>query len=219
MYSETLAMQAAGPAMEAGAGVRFGRALAAATPVFSVHQPDDPGRGEVEAFIRCVYADHFGARVRQFAPTLVSLREGGVITAAAGYRSGVQPLFLEHYLDGPVERLLAGPGERLPRERIFEVGHLAALQPGEGRRLIPFLARHLEQLQVQWVVSTATQELRRIFTRLGVKPITLGAADPARLGAGAVDWGRYYDHRPLVLAGRLPVTLRSAAPRRAAVGE
>jgi hypothetical protein len=199
-----------------GVGTRGGRCVVAGAPAFSVHLPGDPGRGEVEAFIRRVYADHFGARVRQFAPTLVSLREGGAITAAAGYRSGAQPLFLERYLDGPVERLLAGPCEAPARERIFEVGHLAAQQPGEGRRLIPHLARHLEQLQVQWVVSTATQELRRIFTRLGVRPVTLGAADPARLGEGARDWGSYYAHHPLVLAGRLPVSLRTPTPRRVA---
>ena len=207
-----MALQCAGQ----GVGARAGRGLLACAPAFSVQLPGDPERGEVEAFIHRVYADHFGARVQQFAPILVSLRDRGVITAAAGYRSGAQPLFLERYLDGPVEGLLAGPGEALARERIFEVGHLAAQQPGEGRRLIPHLARHLEQLEVQWVVSTATQELRRIFTRLGVRPVTLGAADPARLGPGAQDWGSYYAHHPLVLGGRLPVSLRSPVPRRAA---
>lgn len=210
---------AAGPAIlaaPAGLGRDCSVAPTRSAPVFSVHLPQDPARGEVESFIRDVYAAHYGARVRHFAPTLVSLREDGVVKAAAGYRCGTQPLFLERYLDDPIDRLLAGPEGAPARESIFEVGHLAAKQAGEGRRLIPHLAQHLEQRQVRWVVSTATAELRRILSRLGVQPIALGEADPTRLGAEAPDWGRYYEHRPIVLAGRLPVHLRQPQPRRRA---
>jgi hypothetical protein len=39
-------------------------------------------------------------------------------------------------------------------------------------------------------------------------------ADPAVLGAEAVQWGSYYDHRPLVLAGQLDVALQALARRR-----
>lgn len=176
-----------------------------------LHRAGDPGRGEVEAFIRDVYAEHYGADVRAFAPVLLSLHDGDEMVAAAGYRHATQPLFLERYLDRPVERLLGTT--RPPRERIVEVGHLASRRAGEGRRLILELARHLGELQVQWVVSTLTEELRQVFARMGVQPIALGIADPERLGTDAADWGSYYDHRPLVLAGSLPHVLRRLAPR------
>lgn len=186
------------------------RTRRAASPTLCTHAPGDPRREEVEDFIRHVYAARYGANVRGFAPVLVSLREGTQLVAAAGYRMGSQPLFLERYLDEPVEALLARHGARpQARESIAEVGHLAATRAGEGRRLVLMLGPHLAQHRVEWVVSTLTQELRLLFSRMGVEPLVLGTADPTRLGSTEVeDWGSYYDHRPTVLAGHLPQALR-----------
>ena len=182
-------------------------------PVMSVHGFDDEGRGEVESFIRRVYAERFGADVQHFAPVLVCLRDAEGIVAAAGYRHAQQgPLFLERYLDAPVESLLkSNPAAAPSRQGIVEVGHLASIRAGEGRRLILLLGPHLATLGFQWVVSTLTVELRRLFIRIGVTPLTLGAADPAKLGGEASQWGSYYDHRPLVLAGNLPQAVRQLA--------
>lgn len=184
---------------------------------FGVHPAGDPLRPRVEAAIRRVYAERFDARVGRFAPTLVSLHEGAGaearIVAAAGYRVATQPLFLETYLDRPVDELLAAHGVRPARARIVEVGHLAAVRPGEGRRLILRLAHEFARLDIEWVVGTLTEELRLLFQRMGIVPIALGAADPARLGAAATDWGSYYDHHPVVLAGNLAVALRRLARR------
>ena len=192
--------------------------VAPATLHFEVHGPLDPQRSEVESFIQAVYARRHGARVRQFAPTLVSLADGDERVAAAGYRRASNgPLFLEHYLDAPVEQLLAARRDDAPaRSGIFEVGHLASSRAGEGRRLIMQLGTHLAAQGCEWVVGTLTDELRSLFLRLGIEPLALGVADPTRLGdAQAVaDWGRYYEHRPMVLAGHLPQALRRLAARR-----
>lgn len=187
-------------------------------PRLVVHDEDDAQRAEVEAFIGRVYARRFGAQVRSFAPTLVSLRDplDGSILAAAGYRSARQsPLFLERYLDAPVEtQLAAQSGAPLARrDGIFEVGHLAADRAGEGRRLIFLLGPHLAAEGAQWVVSTLTEELRHLFVRLGIAPLALGRADPAVLGTDVAQWGSYYDHRPVVLAGHLRQALRLLARR------
>ena len=181
-----------------------------------VYGPQDAGRGAVEDFIRGVYRERYGADVQQFAPVLVSLRdEDGALVAAAGYRGAdLGPLFLENYLDAPVERLLATASRPGPeRARIGEVGHLAAGRAGEGRRLILLLGPHLAAQGLQWVVSTLTEELRHLFARLGIAPIALGVADPEVLGAEAARWGSYYDHRPLVLAGRIEPALEMLARR------
>jgi len=187
------------------------------TPRLQRHGLDDPQRPEVEAFIRSVYAQRFGAQLQSFAPQLVSLRDAdGRIVAAAGYRGAQsQALFLERYLSEPIEAALARHAGPAPaREHVVEVGHLAASRPGEGRRLILLLGPHLAALGFQWVVSTLTEELRHLFVRIGVTPLALGAADPAALGDQAADWGRYYAHRPVVLAGHLPLALRILARRR-----
>ncbi|MDO9483497.1 MAG: thermostable hemolysin [Hydrogenophaga sp.] len=181
-----------------------------------VHGVDDPARSEVQAFIARIYAQRFGARVQQFTPCLVSLRDplSGELVAAAGYRfADTGPLFLERYLSAPIEDLLgAQHGTPVTRRGVVEVGHLAADRAGEGRRLILLLGQHLAQLPEQrsteWVVSTLTQELRHLFVRLGVTPLALGQADPAAVGTDLAAWGRYYEHRPVVLAGRLQAALR-----------
>ncbi len=190
--------------------------LAAGRRHLCEHAVGDPQRGEVEAFVRGVYRERFGAAVRGFAPVLVALRdETGALLAAAGYRAAdTGPLFLERYLDAPIEqRLQMASGAPVPRRRIAEVGHLAAARAGEGRRLIALMAPLLAQGGFDWIVSTLTQELRQLFVRLGVAPLALGVADPDKLGEQAADWGSYYDHRPLVQAGHLRHALQALQRR------
>lgn len=177
-----------------------------------------PGREAVEDFIREVYRRHYGADVGLFAPVLVALHDDeGAMIAAAGYRAAdLAPLFLERYLTAPVECLLAAEGASVPcRRGIVEVGHLASGRAGAGRRLVFRLAEHLAAEGFDWVVSTLTEELHQLFVRLGIEPRLLGAAEPQALGPQAADWGSYYDHRPLVLAGRLQPALGVLAQRRA----
>lgn len=187
----------------------------ASPPAVVVHREGDASRAQVEAFIARIYAERYGADLRSFAPVLVSLNDGDEVVAAAGYRGAMHgALFLERYLDAPVEALLAAQGDARPaREGIVEVGHLAASRAGEGRRLIRLLAPHLAGLGFQWVVSTLTEELRHLFVRIGVPPLALGMADPAVLGDDAHRWGSYYEHHPVVLAGNLQQALRQLARR------
>jgi hypothetical protein len=173
-----------------------------------------PQRARVEHFIQTVYRRRFGARVAGWAPVLVALESGSDIMAAAGYRPASEPLFLERYLDAPVEECLrTHAGLAPPRERIVEVGHLAAAHMGAGRWLMPLLGRHLAAAGFQWVVATATRELRRLFRRMGLSPVVLGEADPKRLGPAAAHWGPYYAHRPRVVAGSIAVGMTQLARR------
>jgi len=169
-----------------------------------------PERAEVERFIAGICRERYGADVRQFAPWLVARRDGvGILVAAAGFRPADSgPLYLERYLAQPVQALLAAP-----RAQVVEVGHLAAARAGEGRRLVLQMAPLLAGRGFQWVVGTLTEELRHLFLRLGLAPQALGVADPAALGEEAARWGRYYDHRPVVLAGALAPALQALQPR------
>ena len=174
----------------------------------SVYDERAAQRARVERFIQAVYRRRYGARIAAWAPVLVALECGPDILAAAGYRPAGEPLFLERYLDAPVEaclRVHARPAP--PRERVVEVGHLAAVRLGAGRRLMPLLGRHLAAAGFEWVVSTATRELRHLFRRMGLSPVVLGEADPERLGADAAHWGTYYAHRPLVVAGSIAASM------------
>lgn len=182
-----------------------------------LHLPGDPHRAPVERYIREIYARRYGARVPAFAPMLLALQHGDDLLAAAGYRlAKAGPLFLEAYLDRPVEALIsAQTGKVVGREGIVEVGHLATKRGGEGRRLIQFLGPYLVAEGFQWVVGTVTQELRAMLVRLGVAPLTLGPADPSSLGGEARHWGTYYEHGPVVLAIHLRRALRQYLARHA----
>jgi len=163
-----------------------------------------PLRNRIEACIADVYRSRYGARVSHWAPTLVGLVGDERILAAAGYRDAADPLFLERYLAAPIEEVIAArTGARVTRREIVEVGHFAAAHAGEGKRLLPMLARHLSQRGYRWVVSTATRELRVLLAHLGMRPLALARADPGPLGADAADWGCYYEHEPIIVAGDL----------------
>lgn len=172
-------------------------------------------RSEVEAFIRNVFARHYGAKVASFAPNLMLLEQQGQIVAATGWRSAKSnTLFLEHYLDTPIEDAMAQLANQcVKRERIVEVGNLAAEKAGGSLHVILSLASHLDRLGYEWVVFTATQELIGIFARLGLPLLALAKADPTRLGDQAQEWGSYYDTEPIIVAGRIRLAIERLGRR------
>ncbi len=185
------------------------RRLPPSGATLSIISAGDGRRAEAESFISDVFARNYGARVASFAPDLVVLERDGALVAAAGWRGAdAGPLYLERYLDAPIERqvsrLAGGP---VVRDRIVEVGNLAAGAPGGGAGLILAMAAHLDALGYEWVVFTATRELIGIFNRMALPPLALATADPFRLGDDAGEWGSYYETRPVVVAGRIRLAL------------
>jgi len=163
-------------------------------------------RFELEQFVRDRFRTTWGAEVGELLPWLVGVRDGSDrLTAVAGLRpAATGPLFLEHYLDRPVEEMIAShTGTPVAREQIIEVGNLAASHAGGGRDLIIALTAYLHQAQTAWVCFTGGPILHNAFCRLGLTPICLAEARPEALGAAAAQWGRYYDQHPHVFAGRV----------------
>jgi Thermostable hemolysin len=185
-------------------------AVPAAAPYgrLQLHRRGDEHRAAVEGFVAEVYRRHFAARLQHFMPVLVSLGGDGATNAAAGYRGAVEPLFLECYLQEPIEQVLArAAGKAVAREHIVEVGQFAARRAGEGRRLMRALARHLVDSGFRWAVITATADLRRLFGHLRLCALPLATAQRHCIGNEARLWGSYYRHAPKVLAGDLVVNL------------
>ncbi len=168
----------------------------------------------VEAFIRRRFAEEHAARITRFMPSLLGLHasDGGLHGAVGLRHAGTAPLFLERYLDLPIEQAIAlRCGGPVDRSEIVEVGNLAAGGPGTARRLIAALAERLAGQGLVWVAFTGTPVLLNSFRRLGLSLLRLGPADPARVGRELADWGRYYDCRPQVVVGRIPEGQRRAA--------
>ena len=147
-------------------------------------------RDEVEEFVRATFKSRFDAEL-------------------AGWRCAADaPLFLESYLDAPVETAVAKlAGHPVERSRIVEVGNLAAARAGASVDVILALSRHLDRLGYEWVVFTATRELIGIFARIGLPLLALAPADPARLGDDAGAWGHYYETQPIVVTGPIRLAI------------
>ncbi len=172
--------------------------------------PDSPRRQEAQDFIKRIFSGRYNAQVTTFTPNLMVLEQRGAIVAAAGWRSAQEaPLFLERYLDEPIEQAMAhlAPSP-IERRRIVEVGHLAAQKPGSSLFLLRALASHLHAKGFEWVASTATQELIGLFVKLGLPPLALAAANPERLNGQADHWGSYYDTQPIVAVGKINTALQ-----------
>jgi len=113
---------------------------------------DHPRRQAVEQFIAQRFHATHGARISCFMPQLIALfDDAGKILAAVGIRAADdETLFLEHYLDTPVERAIAKKADLSGvigtgvRRRIAEIGNLASIDRHASRELFKLLTQRLQ---------------------------------------------------------------------------
>lgn len=175
-------------------------------PDFELIEHVGSDRAAVETFISQCFSDNFGCRIEGFMPRLFSVRNrDGEMYGAFGLRSANHNLFLEQYLDMPIEKTIATRiGKRVERRTIIEVGHFSGAFPGAVRAMIGLLTERLHREGFEWVVFTGTTNLRNAFFRLGLSPVDVQAATLERLPAEErAAWGSYYDHAPHVLVGNI----------------
>ena len=171
-------------------------------------RPDHPDRAGLQRFIADSFARVYGASIVNFAEQLVGLPEAaGGWAAAAGYTLAAKTrLFVEHYLDQPVEQAIAAAlGVAIERNQVVEVGNFAARSPGSARQVITCMTALLHQLGRTWVVFTSTRSLLNSFARLRIAPIVLAPADPMRLVDRGSSWGSYYATQPQVMTANIPL--------------
>lgn len=163
-------------------------------------------------FIQTRFAAVHGARAPVGYSRFMSRMRSAQHGAALGFRRASEGrLFLEAYLDGPVEQLLAQRlGWPVQRARIVEIGSLAANSPQELIKLWCSAACELiEDSDVG--VAVLTRRLRMMLRRIGITLHELAPALPDRLGAAGAEWGSYYSNDPVVCAGELVDARRQLA--------
>ena len=166
----------------------------------------DPGRRDAEHLIESVYAKKYGARITAHYPSLMSLRSStGDTIASVGFRAASeQPLFLEQYLDHPVEQVLEdSAGRTVSRGEIVEIGNLAARSSGASLFLFVTLAALLRYRGFIYAAATTTRALKRSIESFDFQLMTLGAGDPRRLADQGASWGSYYAAQPVIVAGEI----------------
>lgn len=167
---------------------------------------DDSARAEVEGFIRAVFKRAHDADITNFMPQLVALRDNnGVLMAAFGWKKASEgPLFLEQYLDEPIDSLISKTLHRkISREQITKIGNLAVANPRNAGILIAHVIQHSLDIGIEWCVATAHHSLQNGLIKGGRDVYPLFNADKARLSEEEqAKWGTYYKHMPQVVAIR-----------------
>lgn len=178
-----------------------------------------PLRGAYEQLIRSRYAAVHGAELLEFMPSLLGvIGARGEPLAVLGYQSAAAgPLFLEQYLDAPIEQILScrdealGSSMRFDRQRIVEVGNFASNDNSATMELVRRLPDFLAREGFEWLVFTGTPRVCTLVKSFGAPLLDLGGADAGKLRSGADRWGRYYESAPRVMAGWLGHCARVAA--------
>ena len=170
-----------------------------------------PQRPELEAFVQAAFKRRHDANVTSFMPTLLSFRDTvGRLRGVVGLREAERsPLYLEQYLERPVEAAIAAAsGLGVQRLKVVEIGNLAGANCRAAVRMVALLPAYLLSLDYQWIVFTATSSIRSILQGFGAPLVELARADGSRISGGQDQWGRYYEADPRVFAGYLPNSRR-----------
>ncbi|MEJ2401719.1 MAG: thermostable hemolysin [Xanthomonadales bacterium] len=202
-------------ATDARAAQRLARLLTPA-PAFRAFLPESTERDRVERYIAERFQHVHGAEIHDFMPVLLTMGCPGTITAATGVRAAArQPLFLEHYLDAPVEQAVSRVARApVARSGIVEIGNLVASRGGASYLLFMVLTAMLERAGFDRVVFTATPQVRRALAHLGLTVHPICDADPTRLPRHAIDdWGRYYANAPQVVTGNIAQAMNALRRR------
>ncbi len=152
--------------------------------------------------IRRRYRDVFGASLTPGFGAWMHSGAQEASGAALGYRrAGEEPLFLECYLDQPVEAAVTSAlGRKIDRQQIVEIGNFAS---DNALAMIELWGAAANDLGAgsEVAVATLTAPLRRMFARIGLPVTVIAPARPERLAAAAEEWGSYYAQDPQVCAG------------------
>ena len=202
MISQPFNLDNDGPALHAALVQRFLNPL----PEFNLLSVRDEGRSAAKQLVRERYSEAYGAEVAHFMPWLLTMQCFGGLSGVAGLQpAGATPLFLEQYLDLPVEQLLSNQLDvTVPRNALVEVGNLVAARKGGSHLLFLLFTSVLHAAGYEWIVFTATHALRNNLEKLGFPLIELKRVDVNTVPADVrAEWGSYYATAPMVMAGRL----------------
>lgn len=145
-------------------------------------------------FIKDKFKNQYNADISITYPYIASIKDYTGILCAAGFRFAKnEKLFLEQYLDCPIENKIG-----VERSKIVEIGNLAV---DDFTKLFQFLSEisvFLIDNEVDIVCITATEKLSRILQRRDIKGHILTDAKQDSLQTSDENWGAYYATKPKV---------------------
>lgn len=164
-----------------------------------VYSEIEEGRAEVEAFIKHGFQKSYEANISISMPFLLSVSEGK-LKAALGIRSASSPLFIEQYLDVPIDELDLFKSQQVQRGDIVEIG---SLYSNSNRFTVPLFlvtAISLFCLGFKYMTFAGTSKVIRIISKAGINCDYICDANAELLNESDDEWGSYYETSPKVVA-------------------
>lgn len=174
-------------------------------PSVAVTRPGDPLYAAAWAFTQAHYRRRLDCALTEGYPEIVVMCDLGVITAVAGIRAASgSKLFLEQYLDAPVEEVVSSvQGKTIARRQLVELGAFTALDRTWALALMNELPALLARRQFTHLVCTANRSIRLCLRVQGIHARVIASASQDLLTKQDENWGKYYQHDPLVLMGSI----------------
>jgi hypothetical protein len=158
-----------------------------------------PKRDNAKDHIRKVYFDTYGARVKTFAPLLVTVtNRDGQLVCVGGIRTAADGFFSDVYLDNDLsEAIYAMDGLNTPAAQIMEVVSVASTTPFPVLPMFDAMLSWGRAHGMTCGVFTVTKPLRRLLKRTGLHFNELCLANASRVD-DPESWGDYYQTEPAV---------------------
>jgi hypothetical protein len=178
--------------------------LATGTRLTIVAADSDDLRARCVELIREQFRSHFAAEVEDdCGRVLAFLDTKGRLVGACGVNDVPARFFSRHYVGDVAAAVEIAFGDAGP-SRITELAHFCVTHPRIVCQAVPVLANLLHRGGSRYLVCTVTATLRRLFAGKHLTGKVLAPATADRLPFDLRDnWGTYYDHDPLVMAGDL----------------
>ncbi len=166
-------------------------------------------RAEILLAIAARFGDKFGATVTddtQYVAVVEAPSAGAGAAmhriAAFGLTTTTDAFFCRQYL-GDVDTALCAHFPNAAEARLIELSHLVVFEPATTIKVLQVIGCFLSASH-DILVCTVTQKLARIFRCRRYAFSTLARADASQLSNHEREqWGEYYEHDPIVVAGAL----------------
>lgn len=156
-------------------------------------------RKAIEAFIQHGFEHTYRASISVTMPMLLAIKQGN-FKAALGLRTASSPLFVEQYLDEPIENAIQNTEVKATRNYIVEVGHLYSNHTKFALPLLLTTGISLFAVGQKTVVFCATAHVKKLITQAGIPLVELCQANQQKLVNSGEFWGSYYQTSPSVIA-------------------
>ena len=169
------------------------------TSDLDVFAKTSPGRTDVESFIINGFQKSYNASVSVNMPWVLAIKDGQ-FKAALGIRSAVNPLFIEQYLDTPIENVISNVASNVSRDEIAEIGNLYSNAKRFTLPLFLVTAVSLFCNNYRYMVFSGTEHVLKLIQKIGVDTRFIVDADQNKLNPSTDDWGSYYHTNPKVVS-------------------